>query len=363
MSNNIVPLYAKILKTAARVFLIGALAILIFLGGLTASLNVIRHRRAQRFLNALRTVKVGSTTGSEALKVAHPFDAQVYIHRHTELPSGFSDQLVDVPPADCISGNCTVSFGPDAPLHWLSGIYYPFWTWPVLRKWVPISGIYASVTVEHGIVSELQITLESIQEKEVHTARTVVASNPSLPTWNIERYTAFHTGGPGKTSPTVEVRFNPRTRYPKQESALDFNLNCLRVGRSCSQCEILPGICEDEEHGEWFYFEMPDDLLKTFQSAVNKLPLGISEDSVVSRLGCEWGGFGSWDLFDDKLPYRFPDGTNFGDIDPPRLIYYVKKWRERREGNNRDQTVTLVFDKQDRLVRIVSQADGVRNRP
>ena len=355
------PLYAKVLKKTVLVLLIGALVISVFIGGLIASLNVIRHRSAQRFLNVMRTVNVGTTTGNEALKVAQPFDAQVYILRHTELPSGFSDQLLDVQPADCVSGNCTLSFDADAHLHWLSGIAYPFWTWPVLRKWVPISGIYGNVTVEHGIVSELLVALESIQEKEVHRARTVITSKPSLPMWSIERYTAVNTGGPGRTTPTLLTTFNPRSPHAGQDAALDFNLNCLRIGRHCSPCEILPRICEDDEHGEWFYFEMPDDLLKNFRTTVNRLPLGSSLDLVVNRVG--WDGLTSRELFDDRFPYRFPDGTMFGDSDPRRLIYYVKKWRKQRERNPRDQTVTFVFDKQDRLARITSQVDGVGTRP
>lgn len=124
---------------------------------------------------------------------------------------------------------------------------------------------------------------------------------------------------------------------------------------------MLRSICEDDLHGDWFYFEMSGDLLKSFQNAVNDLPLGSSEDKVVSRIG--WGGLTAQQLFDDKLPYRFPDGTMFGDSNPERLIYYAKKWREEHRENPKDQTVTFVFDKQDRLTGIISQADGIRSRP
>jgi hypothetical protein len=53
----------------------------------------------------------------------------------------------------------------------------------------------------------------------------------------------------------------------------------------------------------------------------------------------------------------------FGDSDPKRLIYYVKKWREEDEGNSQDRTVTLVFDKHDRLTEIKSAVEGIRTRP
>ena len=353
--------YAKVRTRAVRILLVAALVTSVLIAGMAISLNVVRHRDAQHFLNAVRTVKVGTTTGSEALKIAQRFNAEVYIVKHTELPSGFSDQIVDIPNNDCISGNCSLSFGADTHARWLRAVSYPWWNWPVLRKWIPITGIYADVTVEHGTVTDLLVSVESIQQQEVHTARTRITSKPLASAWNVRRYTAFNTGGPGRTTPTVEITFSPRSRHPKQEAALDFNLSCLRIGRSCSRCEILPGSCEDDEHGDWFYFEMPDDLVKNFQTAVNQLRLGNPEKIVISRIG--WGGLTSQPLFDDKLPYRFPDGTMLGESDPERLIYFVKKWREQDRPNPQDQTVTFVFDKQDRLTGIMSHADGIRSRP
>jgi hypothetical protein len=54
----------------------------------------------------------------------------------------------------------------------------------------------------------------------------------------------------------------------------------------------------------------------------------------------------------------------FGDHEPERLIYYVKKWRQYEERDNpKDQTVTFVFDSQDRLVRVDSKADGIPGIP
>jgi hypothetical protein len=122
--------------------------------------------------------------------------------------------------------------------------------------------------------------MESIQPDEVHSARSVVASKQGPAAWNIRRYTAFNSGGPGRTSPTVEVTFTPRSAHPNQDAALDFNLECLRIGRACSRCEMLARICEDEQRGDWFYFEMSGNLLKTFQAAVNELRLGSSEEAV-----------------------------------------------------------------------------------
>ena len=206
---------------------------------------------------------------------------------------------------------------------------------------------------------DLVVVQASIQQDDYHQARTIITSRPLASLWNIRRYTAHITGGPGRHAPTVELKFNPRSQHPNQEAALDFNLKCLRLGRSCSTCEILPSACEDDEHGNWFYFEMPPELLKDFQAAVNHLKLGSTQDNVVKIIGT--GGLTLQRLFDDRLPYRFPDGTMYGDVQSS--IYYVRKWRETDHENPKNQNVTFIFDKRDRLVRIDSKADGIHSLP
>ena len=311
---------------------------------------------------ALRTITVGTTTGSEAIVIAKRFGPKTYIVQHTELPSGFSDGIIDVPQSDCISGNCSLSFNADANTKWMEAISYPLLRWEILRRWIPLTGIYADIAVEHGTVIDLVVDQVSLQQEDYHQARIIITSKPLASPWNIRRYTAHITGGPGRHAPTVELKFNPRNRHPNQEAALDFNLECLRFGRNCSTCEILPGVCEDYEHGDWFYFELSPELLKDFQAAVNHLNPGSTEDNVVKIVGS--GSFASQRLFDDRLPYRFPDGTVFGDQEPKRLIYYVKKWRQYEEQDNpKDKTVTFVFDNRDRLFKIDSKADGILSVP
>jgi hypothetical protein len=234
--------------------------------------------------------------------------------------------------------------------------------WDVLRRWVPLSGISAQITVEHGTVTDLLVSQVSIQQSDYHQARTIITSRHLASLWNIRRYTAHITGGPGRRAPTVELKFNPRSQHPNQQAALEFNLKCLRLGRSCSTCEILPSVCEDDEHGSWFYFEMSPELVRDLQAAVNHLELGSTEDHVAKIVG--WGGLTAQPLFDDRLPYRFPDDTMFGDRNPEILIYYTKKFRQYEEHDNpKDQTVAFIFDSQDRLVRVDSKADGIRSIP
>ena len=336
-------------------------ALLLVTLGATLTLDIVRYHDARHLLDAVRCVKVGTTNGREALRIAQPFHANIYILQHTELPSGFSDHIVDIPATDCIAADCSISFASDAHAPWLTALYSPLLKWPRLRRWIPMSAMFANVTVEQGAVTEVSVEMQSIQQEEVHRARTVLSSKKEAPSWNIKQYTAFISGGLGRTSPTVDTRFNPNKSHPNADAAFDFNINCLLIGRSCSRCEILPRICEDAEHGNWFYFEMPPELLKDFQTAVNRLKLGSTEDSVIKVIG--WGGLTSQRLFYEKLPYRFPDGTMVGDHDPERLIYYLKKWREDDNDNPQNQSLTFVFDPQGRLIRIESQVDGIRSRP
>jgi len=274
---------------------------------MTAIVDHVRHRNTQNFLMALRTVKVGTTTGSEALAIGQRFNAETYVWEHTELASGFSDRIVDVPESDCLSGNCSISFGADANARWIEAISYLLLRWDVIRRWIPANAIVAGITVEHGIVTDLEVERASLQQEDYQQARTIISSKPLASPWNIRRYTAHITGGPGRHAPTVELKFNPRSQHPNQESALNFNLNCLRLGKSCSTCEMLPCVCEDDEHGNWFYFEMPPNLLRDFQVAVKHLKLGSTQDRVGKIIG--WGGLTSQQLFDDRLPYRFPEDT------------------------------------------------------
>jgi hypothetical protein len=352
---------SKVLKKIARGVLASTLAIAVLITVLAIGLNTVRCRDAQRLLNVVRAINVGETTGSEVLRVVRQFDVRAYVIKETQSGSANSIQAVDVSPTDCVSASCTLWFASDAHAGWMRAVSYPLFKWPALRRWLPISGLGANVIVEHGTVSEVFVELESVQQDEVHRARTSLTSKPG-PAWNIKRYTAFNTGGPGRTSPTVATVLNPKWPHRNADAALDFNVRCLRIGQSCSECEILPRICEDDDHGQWFYFEMSGDLLNNFRAAVNELPMGSSEDILKHRIGGD--RLTSKNLYDDKLPYRFPDGTVFlGDTSPLSVIYYVKKWRDRNENNPQDQKVTFVFDEEDRLVQIISQADGIRNRP
>jgi hypothetical protein len=209
----------------------------------------------------------------------------------------------------------------------------------------------------------MDLSAFSADDKVAHMAISTMSAERNITPWRILRGGGGFKG-PGELAVAmdrVEIQATPDVISRRRIGALGFNLSCMRLMRHCSPCQLLPFACQAYEHGDWYYFELSDDLLKNFRTVVNDLPLGISEEMVVNRVG--WGGLTSQELFDDKLPYRFPDGTMLEDSDPKHLVYYAKKWREEQDTDSRDRTITLTFDKNDRLIRVNSQVDGIHSRP
>jgi hypothetical protein len=232
-----------------------------------------------------------------------------------------------------------------------------------LRKWLRWNSLFVEIATTNGVVQEIGVFAMSVDERTSFMANTKITGDKRASPWRIRRG-GGSMEGPGEIIAGVDdikIQATPDATTTRKIGALDFDLGCLRLTRHCSPCQLLPFACQEYEHGDWYYFELPGDLLKDFQVAVNELPLGSSREMAAGRLG--WGGLTSQELFEDKLPYRFPDGTMLGDHDPERLIYYVKKWREEQEGNSHDRTVTLVFDKNNRLTGTKSDVEGIRVRP
>jgi hypothetical protein len=136
----------NVLKRTFRVACVCPVVLFATILGATATLDIVRYRDAQRFLTAVRTIQVGSTNGRDALKVAQPFRPDVYIVKHTELPSGDSDRIVNISSGDCIAADCSLWFSADTHRRCLLLLSYPTWNCPRLRKWVPTSVMAADVT-------------------------------------------------------------------------------------------------------------------------------------------------------------------------------------------------------------------------
>ena len=318
------------------------------------------RRKAEAMLTLAKTLRVGKSTVTDVVQASGILRKSMDVMRGTDE---YHMPVERVPVSTCASTDCVFLFEP-APWDKRSPLLYRLQIkYSKLRKWLHWNTLFVEISTTKGVIQEIGVFAMSVDERTAHMANTKIAKDKKASPWIIRR-SGGSMEGPGDILAGVdeiEVRATPEATNTRKIGALNFDLGCLRLTRHCSPCQFLVFACQEYDHGDWFYFELPADLVKNFQTAVNELPFGSSREMVASRLG--WGGLTRQELFEDRLPYRFPDGTMFGDSDPKRLIYYLKKWREENEGNSQDRTVTLVFDNHDKLAGIKSQVEGVRSRP
>ena len=99
-----------------------------------------------------------------------------------------------------------------------------------------------------------------------------------------------------------------------------------------------------------YYYEMPEDELKVLSKAVTKLQLGDSRQKIVDLLGKPTA--------DRRLKGPLtPNASAF------RVIkYYVKKREKDFVYEKHDQLVSLYFDENDQLIRILSNVPSIKSR-
>ncbi|MBZ5540955.1 MAG: hypothetical protein LAN61_10610 [Acidobacteriia bacterium] len=331
------------------------------------------QRNARALLRDMRTITVGKSTGEEAVQIARKWRGMIYIEKETAGASSLENpaHYEEAPLSNCIADDCNLTLY--VQNKWSQWHFSYLDQRPMLRRWLPLKGMVASLKVRKGIVTEEYVTLGLEEEELSYEADTQISSDPSIrSTWNITHHTAHNSGRSGGTRMTdhIRVQATPLATPEQLAMALDFDLRCMRLGVHCTECQLLPKICEYEKHGDWYYFTMPPDLFVAFQKAVNSLPLGITSKALHTRIGDENPFRNSAARIDDGsrhrggiLPFDFPDSTVFADLEPARLTYYLKKWREIRQEPLRDRRVTFVFDKNDRLAQIESHAEGIPSRP
>jgi hypothetical protein len=318
-----------------------------------------RQRQAEAMLAIAKSVRVGESTLADLIEAAKShrvnLDSRNYLNKQ-QMPSE------KVPVSACANTDCAIFLGSAL---WEN--HGPLYDLQIknkrLRRWLPWNTFFVVFSTSNGVVQSMDLSAFSADDTLARIAISKVSTERNVSPWRILR-SGGGFKGPGDLMvgmDRVEVQATPDTVPTRKIGALGFDLSCMQLMKRCSPCELLPFACQDYEQGDWYYFEMSGDLLNSLRSAINGLPLGSPETIVVNRVG--WDGLTSQELFDDKLPYRFPDGTMVSDSDPKRLIYYVKKWREEREGNPRDKTVTFVFDQQGKLAKITSDVDGIQTRP
>jgi hypothetical protein len=266
-----------------------------------------------------------------------------------------------VPLSACASADCVIFFG-SAPWDEHGLVYDLQIKNEKLRRWLRWNTLSAAISTSKGVVQDLDVYALSVDDKIAHVAFSKIVAEQNASPWRILR-SGGGFKGPGDVAvgmDRIEIQATSNATPIRRIGALDFDLRCMESTKHCSPCQLLPFACQDYEHGDWFYFEMSGDLLNKFQIAVNELPFGTSLETVENRLGVALP-FGR-QLFEDKLPYSFPNGTVFEDTNPRRLIYYVKRRRE-NDDDSQDRTVTMVFGKANTLMRVESQVDAIRSRP
>jgi hypothetical protein len=308
-------------------------------------------------LTLAKTIRVSESTVPELVQAAG------ILRKTMDVRKGVDQYHMPVEKVQinaCASTDCVILFEP-APWDkqtFLSELQIKY---PKVRRWLRLNRLSVEIATTNGIVQNIGVFVMSVDDRKAYLVDTKITGDKNVSPWRVERGGGAIEGQINGGVENMKIQATPNATSIRRSGALDFDLGCFRLTRHCSPCQLLPFACQEYERGDWFYFEMSGDLLMNFRTAVNELPLGSSEETVANHLG--WGGLSHRESFEDKLPYRFPDGTMFGDSDPKRLIYYVKKWRKEYEGNSQDRTMTLVFDENDRLARVESQVEGIRSRP
>lgn len=335
---------------------IGACA-LFGLGVAALLFDLSAERISEAMLTLARTIRVGETTVPEMQRVAGSLRVSMDARKQVEKDS---IAIEKVPISGCLENDCVIYLGP-SPLE-KKGFVSDLQVWyPRSGKWLRSNTFYVAATTRKGVVQEIQVFVISIDGKTAYEAITIIRNDISTGPWTIRREEGWFEDRITTGLKEVKIHASPNASRQIRMRALDFDLGCLHLTKYCSECEILPFACQEYEHGDWYYFEISGDLLNNFQTAVNELRLGSLKATVLSRLGN--GGPSGGELFKDRLPYLFPDSTMSDSADPNRLIYYVKKRRQGYEGDSKDRVITLAFDRNDRLVRIESQVDGIHSRP
>ena len=237
-----------------------------------------------------------------------------------------------------------------------------------------MKGMVASLEIKHGVVQDLRVELGSMDHQIEHSGIVHISGEYSQATydnrtpWSIRKLEGVITGGNGcRTTSQLIVEAWPSAPRNQLLRAFDFDITCLWLGVRCSRCQLLPSACEGYTHGDWYEFVMSKEALGKFRQAVNCLKLGTPEDDIYGQLGGgdPLGYRRLRDLATDRVPYDFPSFAIREFDSPPRLTYYVKKWRlhlDAPKGPD-DQGVTFVLDDHRRLQRIESQVEGIPSRP
>ena len=98
------------------------------------------------------------------------------------------------------------------------------------------------------------------------------------------------------------------------------------------------------------YFELTKPQLRKFIGSTRKIRLGDSRQTVKTTLGEAW--------IDLPISPKAPAKDSVG-----RLVTYYAQKCSKDLANNDDKSITFVFDKNDRLIKIDSNVVGIESNP
>jgi hypothetical protein len=378
-------LFRYTLKFAAAILLVLALFIV--------SYDVAVYWEARRLLTEVSKIEPGKTSVETVISLA--------MRRGGVANVKFSDGRPIIDPSvnyqyvsfdRCKSDSCIISIPAPSAYH-LSPLWR-IYEHPKLFSWLPVGRIYTmrivrliipltaiappTITVRDGSVQDVTVTMagsmvdrSTCPEVVIHHYGTPSSGTP----WNVRPRIKFHTGGDcGPRAPEIRVDIAPDATYERERFSYALDLRCQWPGTSCTECEMLPGICEDMKGGNWFFYAMPEEELAGLKSGINNLQLGTEKSYFMER------NFGNPQDRDARSKFevsaRMPVIEYAADWDfrkvwsdeddeyeNHKLTYYLKRWRARFEEDPRDRpAVSLIFDKNQRLTRIESHVDGIRSR-
>lgn len=98
-----------------------------------------------------------------------------------------------------------------------------------------------------------------------------------------------------------------------------------------------------------YYFEMDAAKQAKFRTILQKMKIGDDYHTIVVALG--------------KPDYNRALVTKDGKFIARSLMYYLKKWNKDLVTEGKDQYVELQLDTNNHLMRILSNVEGIPNRP
>ena len=98
------------------------------------------------------------------------------------------------------------------------------------------------------------------------------------------------------------------------------------------------------------YYEMPVNDMMRFRNLVNQIKLGDSSEQVISILGHP--------TYDQLIAGKEADAPIRGRS----LKYYVRRYEKNIVNEKEDKLVSIIIDNSNRVVKVMSNCEGIPNR-